>query len=80
MDATRRALMNISGLDLLGFSERVVRWFGGSVQKIAGTFQRWNHRYRTRRDLLRMDDHLLKDIGINRSDALKEGTKAFWKM
>ena len=80
MDATRRALMNISGLDLLGFSERVGKRLGGSFQRIAGTIQRWNRRYQTRRDLLRMEDYLLKDIGINRSDALKEGTKAFWKM
>lgn len=80
MDMTRRALMNISSLDLLGFSERVGRLLGGSFHKIAGTVQRWNRRYQTRRDLLRMEDYLLKDIGINRSDALKEGTKAFWKM
>lgn len=79
MDATKRALMNLSGLDFLGFSERVGGWLGGSAQKFVGTIRRWNHRHRTRRALLDMEDRMLKDIGISRSDALGEGRKAFWE-
>jgi uncharacterized protein YjiS (DUF1127 family) len=79
MDATRRALMNISELDFLGFSGRAGGWLGGCFHKFAGTIQSWSRRCRTRRDLLEMDDHILKDIGINRIDALQEGRKAFWK-
>lgn len=80
MDATRRALMNISGLDLPGFSERVSGWLGRSAKEFLRAIRKWNRRYRTRRDLLEMEDRILKDIGINRSDALKEGKKAFWEM
>jgi len=25
------------------------------------------------------DDHLLKDIGVSRGDALREGDKPFWR-
>ena len=80
MDATKRALMNLSGLDFLGFSERVGGWLGGSVLGFVRTIRKWNRRYRTRRALLEMEDHILKDIGVSRSDALREGTKAFWEM
>ncbi len=34
---------------------------------------------RSRRQLLALDDRLLKDIGISRSQAKKEGKRAFWK-
>lgn len=33
----------------------------------------------SRRQLLALDDRLLKDIGISRTQALREGRKAFWK-
>lgn len=35
--------------------------------------------YRQRRDLLALDDAMLKDIGISRADALQEGNKPFWR-
>ena len=35
--------------------------------------------YRQRRALLRLDDALLKDLGISRVDALQEGGKPFWR-
>ena len=35
--------------------------------------------YRQRRALLRLDDALLKDLGISRVDALQEGNKPFWR-
>ncbi|HDZ47488.1 hypothetical protein LCGC14_0057870 [marine sediment metagenome] len=39
----------------------------------------YRHYRRSRRQLLTLDDRLLEDIGINRTQALKEGHKAFWK-
>ncbi|HCB13036.1 MAG TPA: DUF1127 domain-containing protein [Gammaproteobacteria bacterium] len=35
--------------------------------------------YCQRRDLLALDDAMLKDIGISRVDALQEGNKPFWR-
>ncbi len=35
--------------------------------------------YRQRRALLRLDDAMLKDLGISRADALQEGDKPFWR-
>ena len=39
----------------------------------------YQQRNRTRRRLLALDDRLLKDIGLSRADALREGQKPFWK-
>lgn len=39
----------------------------------------YRERRRSRRQLLTLDDRLLKDIGITRTQAQKEGRKAFWK-
>jgi uncharacterized protein YjiS (DUF1127 family) len=35
--------------------------------------------YRQRRALLRLDDAMLKDLGISHVDALQEGGKPFWR-
>lgn len=39
----------------------------------------WNRRYRQRRQLLTLDEHMLKDIGLNRAAAQLEGNKPFWR-
>ena len=39
----------------------------------------WHDRARERRALLRLSDDLLGDIGISRTEALKEAGKAFWR-
>ena len=39
----------------------------------------WRERTRQRRALLALDAHLLKDIGLSQADALREGSKPFWK-
>jgi uncharacterized protein YjiS (DUF1127 family) len=36
-------------------------------------------RQRTRRQLLELDEAALYDVGITRSQAIKEGSKPFWK-
>ena len=35
-------------------------------------------RSRSRRALQELSDHQLKDIGLSRADAFKEGTRRFW--
>ena len=40
-----------------------------------GAYERW----RQRQALSRLDDHLLKDIGLSRADVEAETRKPFWK-
>jgi len=39
----------------------------------------WYQRYRQRRQLLALDDQMLKDIGLTRATAQHEGNKPFWR-
>ena len=39
----------------------------------------WLERTRQRRALLRLDDRMLKDIGLSRASAHNEGEKWFWE-
>jgi len=39
----------------------------------------WYARYRQRRQLLALDDQMLKDIGLTRATAQHEGKKPFWR-
>jgi uncharacterized protein YjiS (DUF1127 family) len=53
-----------------------------SVGRVLGFLARielWAERRRQRRALLELSDHVLKDIGISRSEALQEGRKPFWR-
>lgn len=40
----------------------------------------WLERRQQRRALLELSDHMLKDIGLSRTDALREGVKPFWRI
>ena len=39
----------------------------------------WRDRSRQRRTLMRLDDRLLHDIGLSRSDVDREASKPFWR-
>lgn len=39
----------------------------------------WHERACQRRALLRLDDHMLRDIGVSRGAADGEGRKPFWR-
>lgn len=49
------------------------------LRRIREALREVKQRYRSRRDLLTLDDRMLKDIGISRADAVREGDKPFWR-
>jgi uncharacterized protein YjiS (DUF1127 family) len=51
----------------------------GRLTAIVEQLLAWHDRARERRALLGLSDDLLVDIGISRTDALKEAGKAFWR-
>jgi uncharacterized protein YjiS (DUF1127 family) len=50
-----------------------------SKESMIQRLNRWYINYRTRRQLARLPDAMLKDIGVSRIDAEQEASKAFWK-
>ncbi|WP_336273936.1 DUF1127 domain-containing protein [Vreelandella indica] len=50
-----------------------------SLTQLRIQLQSYRQYRRSRRQLLALEDRLLEDIGISRTQALKEGHKAFWK-
>ena len=42
-------------------------------------FFAWRERSRSRRELMRLTEHQLKDIGLSRHDAESEFQKPFWQ-
>ncbi|MBB95799.1 MAG: hypothetical protein CML68_14560 [Rhodobacteraceae bacterium] len=46
--------------------------------KVATVITLWDHRYRSRNHLARLDAHLLNDIGVTEHEALKEAKRPFW--
>jgi uncharacterized protein YjiS (DUF1127 family) len=47
--------------------------------RIAELLLSWIERARQRRQLGRLSDHMLKDIGLNRGDVEAEVAKPFWR-
>jgi len=39
----------------------------------------WQLRHKSRRELRRVEDHILRDIGIDREAANREASKRFWQ-
>ncbi len=55
-----------------------VRSFGRRLNHLANHFLASLEVARQRRDLLRLDDRALNDIGIRRADAHNEAMRGFW--
>jgi len=55
-----------------GMREDVFNW-------LLETLLIWQERAAQRWALQQLDDHLLKDIGVSRADALREASKPFWR-
>jgi uncharacterized protein YjiS (DUF1127 family) len=52
---------------------------GPLVRRLAAEFREWRHRARSRRELARLDERMLKDIGISRVEVELEVRKPFWR-
>ncbi|AIA73962.1 MAG: DUF1127 domain-containing protein [Vreelandella alkaliphila] len=50
-----------------------------SLTQFRCQLRHYHQRRRSRRQLLTLDDRLLEDIGITRTQAQKEGCKPFWQ-
>jgi uncharacterized protein YjiS (DUF1127 family) len=47
--------------------------------RVGERLQLWRERVRQRRMLGGLNDHMLKDLGLSRSDACRETGKRFWE-
>jgi uncharacterized protein YjiS (DUF1127 family) len=61
-------------------------WWSGAAEtamrflhRVIDILLEWNERARQRRQLARLDDRLLGDLGLSRVDAEQEARKPFWR-
>ena len=47
--------------------------------QLAWAYVLWAHRRKTRAQLTRLDDHMLRDIGLSPREADHEARKPFWR-
>jgi uncharacterized protein YjiS (DUF1127 family) len=50
-----------------------------ALSRIFLTLQQWRRRSRERAELAKLDDRMLRDIGITRGDVWDEINKPFWR-
>jgi uncharacterized protein YjiS (DUF1127 family) len=53
---------------------------GRPVARMVATASAWHERARQRRALMQLSDHMLRDIGITRAEAIGEAGKPFWRV
>ena len=70
--------MHSPALTLLNASPRLPLIAAVAV-RFATTVTRWEQRRRTRVNLSRLDDRLLKDVGLTRMAAKQEYNRRFWQ-
>jgi uncharacterized protein YjiS (DUF1127 family) len=59
----------------LPLSERI----GAAAAAAIDHVRVWRERVRSRQALLRLDDHMLRDLGIDRATAEYRGSRPFWR-
>ena len=55
------------------------RTTAGTLTQLVERYYTWRERARSRRDLMRLSEHQLHDIGLSRHDAETEWQKPFWR-
>jgi len=61
-----------------GAADRLAAGLRGALSRAILTLLRWQELARQRRALAAMSDHMLKDLGLARADALREAGRPFW--
>lgn len=74
-----RVLTEQSSAPTAGFSPRVKMVVRKALVRAFDTLVMWQGRAHQRHHLAGLSDHLLKDIGLNRVDVLREASKPFWR-
>ena len=74
-----RATVLRSAFAPMSIGEELWSTADGRLAAVVEQLLMWHDRARERRALLRLSDDLLGDIGISRTEALKEAGKAFWR-
>ena len=59
---------------------RAIRGVNAALEHTVDALLTWHERGKMRRQLLTLDDRLLRDIGITRLDAQNEADKPFWRV
>jgi uncharacterized protein YjiS (DUF1127 family) len=59
---------------------RTWRALSAALEHAADAIWTWHDRAKTRRQLMMLDDRLLKDMGITRLQAQAEAEKPFWRV
>jgi uncharacterized protein YjiS (DUF1127 family) len=74
-------MMKISNEFPASWSAPPVRWagFGRALAGVAALARGWRARARSRRALLALDERALRDIGVSRAAAQREGELPFWR-
>ncbi len=63
-----------------GLSDRRASTASGDiVQRLIDICNLWRWRAASRQKLITLDNHLLDDVGLNRSDAIAKARKPFWR-
>ena len=57
----------------------VWKLLGAVAVGVPDTLYAWQSRHRMRRELMSLDDRLLRDMGISRCEAEREGRRPFWR-
>ncbi len=68
----------VPGRPRLGQGQSFVRKVARRADRVITALLRWHELARQRRALLRLDDHMLKDVGLSRADAVREAERPFW--
>jgi uncharacterized protein YjiS (DUF1127 family) len=50
-----------------------------ALSRIFATLREWRRRRRERAELARLDERMLRDIGVTRGDVWNEINKPFWR-
>ena len=58
---------------------RATFWPVVALRGLIDLVLQWQCRIEERQRLAELDEYMLKDIGLNRVDALRESTKPFWR-